>query len=955
MVLIDLAGLVILLLSVHVARSDQSVEDYTGPCLGGYTTYSRTECADSYQELRRENAYTGLSMQQYTWQCDHMYQWLSSAANKTGRGSKFTENQKNWLKGLIEEVIRAIRPPTKRSSPVLPHRKEYRVATDAERNAFHQAINLLKASGDYDTLVSFHHGSVALGAHGGAAFLPWHRIYLLMYEIALRQKKPGVSLLYWDSTIEQGIPMPHLSSLWSPAFVGNGDGDVTEGPFANWMATDGTKLRRVVQHYPNQLTTPADIMTVLSKSRYDEIACGSTACRLLENIHGKAHSYVGGHLGDIHHSPNDPLFFMHHAFIDCIWEEFRENSQVTPLATEYPSNFGQPPHHPQAYMQPFSNWVSPIRNIEGLSTLITSNNYKCDKRPTCPNCGKSAHLYCDKSDNRCKPFIKSGDCGEGTVFIPAVIYCDQAVYGNPDYGVNGVYLETYGVSYKGRDQAYYFGDYYSHYNTQRSSNPRNYRPTYAGYFPTRRPKARGRERYQPSAYTANGRRCTIECFQGYKGGQPTYGQCPTAIYNVYQAPYVDDADSIYTRPEQSYRAPTRPRLPELYKVTCPCEYQRYTYCPTYIPPGKGCRWTNWSPWRETRCSVTCGAGIKGRLRTRSKQYISGYTGSCVGPSQETSTAGCDNPPCFRGCRWKSWDQWKFTKCSVSCGVGIRSRSRTRGKEYSFRYTGTCTGNSREAYTERCVNPPCKPGCKWDPWDQWTYTQCSVSCGVGVRSRSHTRNKRFSYGYTGNCTGNSQEMFTEKCENPPCPPGCKWRSWSPWILTKCSVSCGSGKRRRTRTRSKQFIIGYTGSCTGNSQESFTLSCDNPPCQKGCRWSSWSPWRSGKCSVTCGSGTKSRSRTRTKQFINGYRGTCTGNSKQSSTERCVKSPCEDECDDVLCPMVRCSYGFVTKDCCQVCEPNPCENIRCQTCLFGVISRDILPGECCPRCKKSPFSFS
>ncbi|CAH1800671.1 unnamed protein product, partial [Owenia fusiformis] len=123
-------------------------------------------------------------------------------------------------------------------------------------------------------------------------------------------------------------------------------GDVVEGPFANWDATDGGKLSRTVQTFPNQLTTQADIMAVLSGTTFAGIF------GLLESIHNKVHSYVGGQMGDIDFSPNDPLFWMHHAFIDCIWEEFRQNSQTTNLATEYPTAFGQ--HHPQASMQPFS-------------------------------------------------------------------------------------------------------------------------------------------------------------------------------------------------------------------------------------------------------------------------------------------------------------------------------------------------------------------------------------------------------------------------------------------------------------------------------------------------------------------------------------------------------------------------------------------------------------------------
>ena len=37
-----------------------------------------------------------------------------------------------------------------------------------------------------------------------------------------------------------------------------------------------------------------------------------------ELIHGLIHSWVGGAMDDIENSPCDPLFYMHHAFIDRI-------------------------------------------------------------------------------------------------------------------------------------------------------------------------------------------------------------------------------------------------------------------------------------------------------------------------------------------------------------------------------------------------------------------------------------------------------------------------------------------------------------------------------------------------------------------------------------------------------------------------------------------------------------
>jgi ATP/maltotriose-dependent transcriptional regulator MalT len=40
-----------------------------------------------------------------------------------------------------------------------------------------------------------------------------------------------------------------------------------------------------------------------------------------------AHVWVGGFMFVIRVSPNDPTFYFHHAFIDFLWEQFRQQSQ----------------------------------------------------------------------------------------------------------------------------------------------------------------------------------------------------------------------------------------------------------------------------------------------------------------------------------------------------------------------------------------------------------------------------------------------------------------------------------------------------------------------------------------------------------------------------------------------------------------------------------------------------
>ena len=77
-------------------------------------------------------------------------------------------------------------------------RKNQATLTSTERAAFVTAVKALKANGAYDQFVAQHRTAFLAGAndpaHGGPAFLPWHREYLRRFERALEQIDSNVSL-----------------------------------------------------------------------------------------------------------------------------------------------------------------------------------------------------------------------------------------------------------------------------------------------------------------------------------------------------------------------------------------------------------------------------------------------------------------------------------------------------------------------------------------------------------------------------------------------------------------------------------------------------------------------------------------------------------------------------------------------------------------------------------------
>ncbi|UMM11436.1 hypothetical protein L5515_000726 [Caenorhabditis briggsae] len=305
-------------------------------------------------------------------------------------------------------------------------RKEYRMLTDDERNRLHAAFRALKNNGEYDRIGRIHSQmSAAGGAHSGPAFLPWHREFVKRVEFALRQVDPSVSLPYWDSTLDSGLPRPADTIMFSEYLVG-GTGLVSNGPFTNWRTLAGrAQIQRAVGAQGAPLSQ-ADIDFVMRQTQIDQVLSFTapqqgcpyrTDFNCLEYTHGNVHIFVGGDMFDTATSSNDPSFFLHHSFIDFVWEMWRlaRQSRADREIAFPPDNqlCASPQHFGASPMQPFS----PMRNIDGLSNKFTDNLYSYAPRPTCQaggDCG-SKFLFCDTSTGvaRCVSRIRPGSqCGQ---------------------------------------------------------------------------------------------------------------------------------------------------------------------------------------------------------------------------------------------------------------------------------------------------------------------------------------------------------------------------------------------------------------------------------------------------------------------------------------------------------------------------------------------------------------
>ncbi|XP_071173904.1 tyrosinase-like protein 1 [Mytilus edulis] len=337
------------------------------------------------------------------WDSAHAYCIQKNNWNllKTAWGNISIETE-NWVDELLRmseyemEGTRTKRQASRRRRR-LRIRKEYRILSDTERNNFHRAINMLKRDTSvrpnrYDALGLLHQRLVD-DIHHGAAFLPFHRVLLVVCENALRQKIPGVTIPYWDSRLDKPLRDATRSIMWSNSFMGSVRGRVRNGPFRNWNTPAGPLVRNGGQI--GDLFDHSTIRAILTRSRLHEIAEPNAVPPYDYEIrHGDVHQWVGGLMEPAETAGFDPIFYLHHSFVDYVWELFRRNQQrrgVNPT-TDYPSEYGPASQGPRRPMR-----LGRLRNIHGMSSMYTSRIYSYEPAPTCSytntNCG-SKYLRC---------------------------------------------------------------------------------------------------------------------------------------------------------------------------------------------------------------------------------------------------------------------------------------------------------------------------------------------------------------------------------------------------------------------------------------------------------------------------------------------------------------------------------------------------------------------------------
>lgn len=324
--------------------------------------------------------------------CVHAYYSKTGPRNLTAAEWELFENASKQRFGYV--------PPTTGHRV----RREVRTLSAEDWNKFTDVIQQMYNDG---TLRKFGllHGSAINRYHKGAAFLPWHRVFLTHFEEEMRKINPSISLPYWDYTIDNNITQPFESAVWSECLFGEGFGTVKSGPFSYMYGGYGAFISRAcAKSGSSKLINKIDIKDLLEFCEFEDITTGSGEYlkhrHNLELLHDGVHDWVGGDMGNVEVAAFDPIFYLHHAFIDYIWETFREN-QIEKCGRDVEndyrpeSNIGQKSSQYQGADDHMWGYAH-LPNSYGLSRNWTKLFYSYAPQPSCPdNCG-GQYLYCNK-------------------------------------------------------------------------------------------------------------------------------------------------------------------------------------------------------------------------------------------------------------------------------------------------------------------------------------------------------------------------------------------------------------------------------------------------------------------------------------------------------------------------------------------------------------------------------
>ena len=221
-------------------------------------------------------------------------------------------------------------------------RKDHREMTPSEKRVYRDAIIARK---DFMLAQAEHHGGhfnteihTRASPINGTQFLSWHRLFLLEVEDQLRTSgianADKITIPYWNWIANNGSAVDlswnntgflDLAPFQAAGFVADNDID---------PSTPRTQITRQIGSFNIATNTEIAGMnnnTDFITSNWSSVNNSTTFfSKSLELFHNIAHSFVGGNTGTMNafESPADPVFYLHHNFIDKLWQDWEDKENT---------------------------------------------------------------------------------------------------------------------------------------------------------------------------------------------------------------------------------------------------------------------------------------------------------------------------------------------------------------------------------------------------------------------------------------------------------------------------------------------------------------------------------------------------------------------------------------------------------------------------------------------------
>ncbi len=196
-------------------------------------------------------------------------------------------------------------------------------------------------------------------SHNGQGFLTWHRNFVLNFERDLREitEDWSFTIPYWDWTHSPSCDV--CTEMYAGKTTVNG---TVVGPFiSDWYAVCVSPdiicnvnniFSDVSRPFDTNVTlpTPTELDFLMQFPTFDRAPYSEYAPRCFRNLlegaldpktalptsipfyHNAVHIFFGGTMMETPSAPNDPVFWLHHSFVDRVFEKWLRGYRVGPSA-----------------------------------------------------------------------------------------------------------------------------------------------------------------------------------------------------------------------------------------------------------------------------------------------------------------------------------------------------------------------------------------------------------------------------------------------------------------------------------------------------------------------------------------------------------------------------------------------------------------------------------------------